>query len=104
MTRLGVFQTLKPTFVQGENIAQTHQFVATGAAELGFIAYSQVIKDGRIASGSGWLVPANLHEPIRQDAILLAKGKGKPAAIALLDYLKGEKAQTVIKSFGYDLP
>jgi molybdate transport system substrate-binding protein len=104
MTRLGVFEMLKPTFVQGENIAQTHQFVATGAAELGFIAYSQVIKDGRIASGSGWLVPANLHEPIRQDAILLAKGKGKPAAIALLDYLKGEKAQTVIKSFGYDLP
>lgn len=104
MTSLGVFQTLKPTFVQGENIAQTHQFVATGAAELGFVAYSQVIKDGRVGSGSGWLVPANLHEPIRQDAVLLAKGKDKPAAIALLNYLKGEKAQTVIKSFGYDLP
>ena len=104
MTKLGVFEMLKPTFVQGENIAQTHQFVATGAAELGFVAYSQVVKDGRIGSGSGWLVPANLHEPIRQDAILLAKGKDKPAAIALLDYLKGEKAQTVIKSFGYDLP
>lgn len=103
MTKLGVFEMLKPTFVQGENIAQTHQFVATGAAELGFVAYSQVIKDGRIGSGSGWLVPANLHEPIRQDAILLAKGKDRPAAIALLNYLKGEKAQAVIKSFGYDL-
>lgn len=103
MTKLGVFEMLKPTFVQGENIAQTHQFVATGAAELGFVANSQVIKDGRIGSGSGWLVPANLHEPIRQDAILLAKGKDRPAAIALLNYLKGEKAQAVIKSFGYDL-
>ncbi len=104
MTTLGVFQTLKPTFVQGENIGQTHQFVATGAAELGFVAYSQVIKNGQIGSGSGWLVPGNLHEPIRQDTILLAKGKDKPAAIALLNYLKSEAAQTVIKSFGYDLP
>jgi molybdate transport system substrate-binding protein len=104
MTKLGVFETLKPTFVQGENIGQTHQFVATGAAELGFVAYSQVIKNGQIGSGSGWLVPGNLHEPIRQDAILLAKGKDKPAAIALLNYLKSGTAQTVIKSFGYDLP
>ncbi len=104
MTKLGVFETLKPTFVQGENIAQTHQFVATGAAEPGFVACFQVIEDGRTGSGSVWLVPANLHEPIRQDAILLAKGKDRPAAIALLNYLKSEKVQTIIKSFGYDLP
>jgi molybdate transport system substrate-binding protein len=104
MTRLGVFDTLKPLFVQGENIGQTYQFVATGAAELGFVAYSQVIKNGQIGSGSGWIIPSNLHEPIRQDAVLLAKGKDKPAAIALLNYLKGETAQTVIKSFGYALP
>lgn len=104
MTGLGLFESLKLLFVQGENIGQTHQFVATGAAELGFVAYSQVIKNGRIDSGSGWIVPGNLHEPIRQDAVLLAKGKDKSAAIALLNYLKGETAQTVIKSFGYALP
>jgi len=104
MGKLGVLETLQPKFVQGENIGQTHQFVATGAAELGFVAYSQVISNGRIGAGSGWLVPASLHDAIRQDAILLAKGKDKPAALALLQYLKGETAQTVIKSFGYALP
>ena len=104
MAKLGVGDTLKPLFVQGENIAQTQQFVVTGAAELGFVAYSQVIKNGQIGSGSGWLVPGNFHDPIRQDVVLLAKGKDKPAAVALMNYLKGDKAKAVIKSFGYDLP
>ncbi len=104
MGRLGVADNLKPLFVQGENIAQTQQFVATGAAELGFIAYSQVIKNGRIGSGSGWIVPAKLYDPIRQDAVILARGRDKPAALALLNYLKSDKARAIIQSFGYDLP
>jgi len=104
MGKLGVAENLKPLFVQGENIAQTQQFVATGAAELGFIAYSQVIKNGRIGSGSGWIVPAKLYDPIRQDAVILAKGRDKPAALALLNYLKGDKAKAIIRSFGYELP
>lgn len=103
MTKLGVADSIKPLIVQGENISQTHQFISTGAAELGFVAYSQVIKNGQIGSGSGWIVPSNLYDPIRQDAVILAKGKDKPAAIALMSYLKGEKAQAVINSFGYEL-
>ncbi|MBU3695956.1 molybdate ABC transporter substrate-binding protein [Dechloromonas sp.] len=103
MSKLGVADAIKPLIVQGENISQTHQFISTGAAELGFVAYSQVIKNGTIGSGSGWIVPANLYDPIRQDAVLLAKGKDKPAAVALMNYLKGEKALAVIKSFGYEL-
>jgi molybdate transport system substrate-binding protein len=103
MSKLGVGETLKPLFVQGENISQTYQFIFTGAAELGFVAYSQVIKNGQIGAGSGWIVPANLYDPILQDAVILAKGKDKPAALALLNYLKGQKAQAVIKSFGYEL-
>ena len=103
MTKLGVVDNLKPLFVQGENISQTHQFIATGAAELGFVAYSQVIKNGQLGSGSGWVVPENLYDPIRQDAVILTKGKDKPAALALMNYLKGEKALIVIKSFGYEL-
>ncbi len=104
MSKLGVVETLKPLFVQGENISQTQQFVATGAAELGFIAYSQVIRNGRIGSGSGWIVPAKLYDPIRQDAVILARGRDKPAALALLNYLKGDKARAIIQSFGYELP
>jgi len=103
MGKLGIAETLKPLFVQGENISQTQQFVVTGAAELGFVAYSQVIKNGQIGSGSGWVVPGSFYDAISQDAVLLAKGKDKPAASALLKYLKGDKAQAVIKSFGYEL-
>ncbi|RYU60550.1 molybdate ABC transporter substrate-binding protein [Methylolobus aquaticus] len=101
LNHLGLFKALEPKFVQGENIAQTQQFVATGNAELGFIAKSQVVKDGKLTGGSAWMVPEKLHEPIRQDAVLLAKGKDNPAAIALLAYLKSEPAKAIIQSFGY---
>ena len=103
LKNLGLLETLSPKFVQGENIAQTQQFVATGNAELGFVALSQVQKDGELTSGSAWFVPGKLYKPIRQDAVILAKGKGNPAATALMDYLKSDKAKVVIKSFGYDL-
>ena len=103
LTKLGVFKDVQPKLVQGENIAQTCQFVTTGSVDLGFVALSQVIADGKMSRGSGWIVPAELHGPIRQDAILLAKGKDATAAIALMKFLRGEKAQAVIRSFGYDL-
>ena len=49
-------------------------------------------------------MPGKLYDPIRQDAVILAKGKDNPAALALMNYLKGDKAKAVIKSFGYTLP
>ena len=103
LTALKLLDTVQARFVQAENISQAFQFVSSGNAELGFVALSQVMKDGKISEGSAWLVPANMHTPIRQDAVLLDKGKGKPAAEALLTYLRSEKAQATIKSFGYDL-
>ena len=103
LTALGLLQTLQPRFVQGENIAQTYQFAATGNAALGFVALSQVMVDGRIAKGSAWVVPAGLHAPIRQDAVVLSAGKDNAAAAALAIYLKGEKARAIIRSYGYEL-
>ena len=103
LTRLKLLETVQAKFVQGENISQTLQFVSTGNAELGFVALSQVFKDGKLNSGSAWVVPGEFHEPIYQDAAILAKGKDSAAAAALLKYLKGDKARAVIKSFGYDL-
>lgn len=100
---LGLMAALTPKLVQGESIAQSYQFVATGNAELGFVALSQVFVDGKLKEGSAWVVPATLHTPIRQDAIVLNPGKGQPAAIALMAYLRGEKARAIIRSFGYDL-
>jgi molybdate transport system substrate-binding protein len=102
LTALKLLDAVRPRFVQGENIAQTHQFVATGNAELGFIALSQVMQDGRIGSGSAWIVPDSLHQAIRQDAVLLNKGRGRPAAEAWLGFLKSDKAKAIIRSFGYE--
>ena len=102
LDRLGLRATVAPRIVQGESIAQAYQFASTGNAELGFVALSQVWRDGRFTSGSGWIVPPHLHEPIRQDAVLLAKGRANPAARALLDYLRSHKAQALIRSFGYE--
>lgn len=103
MTKLGVLDTVRPRLVQGENIAQTYQFVATRNAPLGFVALSQVWVDGKLKEGSAWLVPGNLHSPIRQDAILLNKGKDNAAATALLQYLRGAKAASIIRAYGYEL-
>lgn len=102
LTAMKLFDTVQPRFVQAENIAQAYQFVATGNAELGFVALSQVMTDGKLGSGSAWPVPSALHRPIRQDAVLLAKGRNKPAAEAWLMYLRSDKAKAVIKSFGYE--
>jgi molybdate transport system substrate-binding protein len=103
LSALKVLNRVQPKFVQAENIAQAHQFVATGNAELGFVALAQVMKDGKIGAGSAWVVPAHLHQPIKQDAVILANGKGKPAAEALMKFLQSDKAKAVIQSFGYDL-
>jgi molybdate transport system substrate-binding protein len=103
MTALGVAAALQPRLVQGENIAQAYQYVSTGNAPFGFVALSQVMVDGRIARGSAWIVPATLHAPIRQDAVLLASGRGNAAATALLAYLRGPAARAIIGAHGYEL-
>lgn len=104
LERLGIaVQALKGRLVLGENITQAHQFVASGNAELGFIALSQVYRDGKVSSGSFWIVPAEYHAAIRQDALVLARGRDNPAAAALVEYLKGPKATALIRAYGYDL-
>jgi molybdate transport system substrate-binding protein len=101
LTQLKLREILAPKLVQGENVTQAFQFVASGNAELGFVALSQVFEDGKITKGSAWRVPSELHRPLRQDAAVLMPGKGKAAVAALIDYLKGGKAKAVISSYGY---
>ncbi|MES2510825.1 MAG: molybdate ABC transporter substrate-binding protein [Pseudomonadota bacterium] len=101
MTKLGLMAALEPKLVTGESIGQAFSFISTGNAELGFVALSQVYENGNIKSGSAWIVPDNLHSPIRQDAVLLTKGKDNKAAVALVAFLKTEKAKAVIRSYGY---
>jgi molybdate transport system substrate-binding protein len=97
----GWAEALAPKFVTGENIAQTFQFVATGNAELGFVALSQVAVPGRPANGSFWRIPDTLYREIRQDAVLLKAGEKNPAALALLTFLKSDSAKKLIRTWGY---
>ncbi len=101
MGQQGLLDTLRPHFVTGENIGQTFQYVKSGNAALGFVALSQVMVDGQIATGSAWLIPSKLYEPIRQDAVLLTAGQGNAAAQALLQYLRSDSARQLMRAYGY---
>ena len=100
MRKLGVYDALRPKIVKGASIAQAYQFVATGAAEIGFVAQSQIVT---VKGGSRWLVPEALHTPIEQQAVLLKAGANDPAARRFLDFLKSPTARTIIARYGYDL-
>ncbi|GAB3770725.1 molybdate ABC transporter substrate-binding protein [Ramlibacter monticola] len=104
LVRLGVLPAWQTSLLQGESVAQAYQFVATGSATLGFIALSQVMSEGRISRGSAWIVPSQLHDPLRQEAVLLNAGRSNPAATALMDYLKTEPARAVLRAYGYEVP
>lgn len=103
MKKLGLYDTLSPKFVLGESIGQTYTFVSTGNAQLGFVALSQVYENGKFKGGSGWIVPAELHNPIRQDAVILTKGKDNKAAAEFTKYLQSEPVKALIRTFGYDV-
>ncbi len=100
LQHLKLYDAIKPKLVQGASIAQAYQFVETGAAELGFVAQSQVINE---QGGSRWLVPEADHAPIEQQAILLKVGEADPAAKAFLAFLKGPQATAIIRRYGYEV-
>jgi len=93
---LGLSDAITPKLVTGENISQTLQFIDSANAELGFVAASQVV-----GKSSVWLVPSDLYQPIRQDAVLLKAGEDNPAATAFIDFLKSDAAVAVIEAAGY---
>jgi molybdate transport system substrate-binding protein len=103
MMKLGVWENLQPRIVMGENQGQTSGFLESGNAELGFLALSQVLDEKLRGKGSRWDVPQSLHEPIKQDAILLVKGQNNPAAKAFMDFMRSPQARVIIERYGYEL-
>lgn len=95
---LGVESAWRAKIVQGNNIAQTFQFIDTGNAELGFVALSQIAV---VEGGSRWLVPGELYTPIAQDAVLLKQGASNDAAKAILAFLRSPEAAAVLSRYGY---
>ena len=104
LQHLALTELLKERIVMGENISQAFQFVQTGNAELGFVAVSQIMRQGEVISGSAWIVPPAYYQPIKQDAVLLKKGLKNPAATELLDFLRSEAVNQVLRAYGYTRP
>lgn len=104
LQKLGLREQATNRLVQGENIGQTYQFAYSGNAELGFVALSQVMKDGKLQQGSAWIVPQELYTPILQNAVLLQNGKDNTAARELLEFLQGQQARDIMHSYGYGIP
>jgi molybdate transport system substrate-binding protein len=98
---LNLLEFTRPRWVVGKSISQTYQFVMSQNAELGWVAASQVMQGGQIVSGSGWIVPESMHQPIRQDMVLLVRGEKNSAARALFEFITQDSTQAVIRSFGY---
>jgi molybdate transport system substrate-binding protein len=101
--RIGALAKVRPKLVQGDSIGQAFQFVMTENAELGFVALSQILIGGRITQGSVWVVSQNLYTPLRQDAVLLPLGENNAAALALMKYMRTDRAQAIIRAYGYTL-
>ena len=102
LKKLQLWKTLQPKLVMGENIAQSLQFVSTGNAQAGFVAKSMLLQNAKIEFSCQWDVPANLHEPIKQKMLVLAKASNKPAVKAFWQYMQSDDAKTIIKNNGYD--
>lgn len=96
-----LFDKVSPKFVQGDSIGKTFNFVKTANADIGFVALSQVYKNGKLTSGSGWIVPSELYGKIAQDAVLLKQGKSPDAAREFLSFLQGPEAAKIKRDYGY---
>ncbi|KKN46392.1 hypothetical protein LCGC14_0673290, partial [marine sediment metagenome] len=95
-------ESLQGRLVRGDSIAQTFQFVATTNAQSGFVALSQV-RAWPEKGGALWLVPQSYYSPINQQAILLSRSKDNNAARQWLEFLRGDKARSIIEKFGYEI-
>jgi len=96
-----LWKKLQNKLVRGENINQALQFVHSGNAQLGFVAASQLVDSEPTAGGSSWQVPANLHTPIRQQAILLTDSD---VAREFMAFSITSAASQIIENNGYEIP
>lgn len=102
LSSLGLEETVSDRLVMGQNIGQAFSLVASGNAELGFVARSQILSRPEGEKGSSWLVPESLHDPIRQDAVLLKRGMDDEAAYKFIAFLRSERAAAIIAAHGYE--
>ena len=104
LSNLTMWNSIQEKLTKGENVIRTYQLAVTEGADLALISLSQVMRNGKVASGSWWIVPQELHKPLQQNAVLLSRAKDKDSAKAFLTFLKSAKAKQLMRDFGYEFP
>ena len=102
LENLGVFTAVESRIVKGQNVAQAFAMAETGNAELGLVALTHAMAYER--GGSYVVVPFELHDPIRQDAVLLSRGAANQAALDFVEWLRSPETAAIITRSGYGLP
>jgi len=99
----GIYEQVRRRLVYGENIAQAAQFAAVGSAQAGILALSLAVSPP-MREGKRWEIPANMHPPIEQGAVILQRAKDKEGARAFLAFLKSDAGRKILESYGFTLP
>jgi molybdate transport system substrate-binding protein len=104
MKSLHVYEQAESKLVYGENIAQTAQFVQSGAADIGIIALSLAIAPQMRDAGRYWEIPLEAYPKMEQGGIILKWTKDADAARAFRDFVLGKHGRDVLKRYGFFLP
>ena len=104
MKSLKVYEQAAPKLVLGENIAQTAQFVQSGAADIGIIALSLAIAPQMRDAGHYWEIPLDSYPKMEQGGIILKWSKDPNGARAFRDFVLGAHGREVLKRYGFFLP
>ena len=100
----GVYDRVADRLVLGENVAQAAQFVDSGNAQAGFVAFAHALAPGMGSKGKYWEVPADFYPPLAQGAVVLSHSQYKKEAAEFLEYVKTKEAAEVLKEYGFTLP
>ena len=103
LRHLGLWRTLQPRIVRGEDVGQTFQFAVSGNAGLAFVALAQLKDPAFAPGGSYWIVPQGLYAPIDQQAVLLERARHDAAAVAFMKFLHSPAARAILRRYGYDV-
>jgi len=103
LQKAGVYEAIKAKLVYGENISQAAQFVQSGTAQAGIVAMSLAVSPA-MRDGKRWEVPAEMHPPLEQGAVLLKNAKNKEASRAFLEFATSDSGRAILAKSGFELP
>jgi molybdate transport system substrate-binding protein len=103
LQKAGIYEPVKAKLVYGENISQAAQFVQSGNAQAGIVAMSLAVSPA-MRDGERWEIPAEMHPPIEQGAVILKDAQNKESARVFLEFVKKEAGRAILAKYGFAVP